>query len=95
MKLSIVMPAFNERQTIRDIVRRVLEVELGAVDKELIIVDDGSSDGTRDILRELDGRDGVRVIYHEQNLGKGAAVAHGFREASGDIVLVAGRRPRI
>jgi SAM-dependent methyltransferase len=88
MKLSIVMPAFNERQTIRDIVRRVLEVELDGVDRELIIVDDGSSDGTRDVLRELDGRNGVRVIYHEQNLGKGAAVARGFREATGDIVLV-------
>ena len=88
MKLSIVMPAFNERQTIRDIVKRVLAVELGGVDKELIVVDDGSSDGTRDILRDFDGRDGVRVIYHDQNLGKGAAVARGFREATGDIVLV-------
>ena len=88
MKLSIVMPAFNERQTIRDIVRRVLEVALEGVEKELVIVDDGSSDGTRDILGDLDGRDGVRVIYHEQNLGKGAAVARGFREATGDVVLV-------
>lgn len=88
MKLSIIMPAFNERQTIRNIVRRVLAVELGGVDKELIVVDDGSTDGTRDILRELDGRDGVRIVYHEQNLGKGAAVTRGFREATGDIVLV-------
>jgi glycosyltransferase involved in cell wall biosynthesis len=88
MKLSIVMPAFNERHTIKDIVRRVLAVELGAVEKELIIVDDASTDGTRDALRDLDGRNGIRVVYHEQNLGKGAAVARGFREATGDIVLV-------
>jgi glycosyltransferase involved in cell wall biosynthesis len=88
MKLSIIMPAFNERQTIKDIVRRVLSVDLGIIDKELIIVDDASSDGTREILRQLDGRDGVHVVYHEKNLGKGAAVARGLREASGDIVLV-------
>lgn len=88
MRLSIVMPAFNERHTIRDIVRRVLAVDLGAIDKELIIVDDGSTDGTREVLREVEGTCGVRVVYHERNLGKGAAVARGFREATGDIVLV-------
>jgi glycosyltransferase involved in cell wall biosynthesis len=88
MKLSIIMPAFNERYTIRDIVGRVLGVEIGAIEKELIIVDDASRDGTREILKDLDGRDGVRVIYHERNLGKGAALARGFREATGDILLV-------
>lgn len=88
MKLSIVMPAFNERHTIKDIVRRVLAVDLGAIEKELIVVDDGSRDGTREILRDLDGQHGVRVVYHEQNLGKGAAVARGFRDATGDIVIV-------
>ena len=88
MKLSIVMPAFNERHTIKAIVTRVLAVDLGAVQKELLIIDDASTDGTRETLRDLDGRDGIRVIYHEQNLGKGAAVARGFREATGDILLV-------
>jgi glycosyltransferase involved in cell wall biosynthesis len=88
MKLSIVMPAFNERHTIREIVRRVFASDLGGLDRELIVVDDASSDGTREILRELDGRDGIHVVYHEKNLGKGAAVARGFREATGDIVIV-------
>jgi glycosyltransferase involved in cell wall biosynthesis len=88
MKLSIVMPAFNERHTIKSIVGRVLAVELGDIHKELIIVDDASTDGTREALQELEGRDGIRVVYHARNLGKGAAVARGFREATGDIVLV-------
>jgi glycosyltransferase involved in cell wall biosynthesis len=88
MKISIVMPAFNERRTIREIVAAVLAVKLDGHEKELIIVDDGSTDGTRDILAELDGRDGVRVVLQPQNFGKGAAVARGFREASGDIVLI-------
>jgi glycosyltransferase involved in cell wall biosynthesis len=88
MKLSIVMPAYNERRTIRDIVAAVLAAPLENTDKELIIVDDGSTDGTRDVLRELDGRNGVRVFFQDRNSGKGAAVARGFREATGDIVLI-------
>ena len=85
MKLSVVMPVYNETSTIREIVRRVGEVPL---DKEILIVDDGSTDGTRDILRELDGRDGVRVFLQPVNQGKGAAVAVGFRYATGDVVVV-------
>jgi glycosyltransferase involved in cell wall biosynthesis len=88
MKLSIIMPAFNERHTIKHIVDRVLAVDIGGIEKELIVVDDASVDGTREILRDLHGRNGVRVVYHERNLGKGAAVARGFREASGDFVLI-------
>ncbi len=85
MKLSVVMPAYNEAKTIREIVRRVQAVP---VEKEIVIVDDGSTDGTRDILRELDGKDGVRVIFQPFNQGKGAAVSTGFREATGDVVIV-------
>ena len=82
------MPAFNERGTIREIVSQVLAVDVAPLEKELLIVDDGSTDGTREILQELDGRDGVRVFLQPANRGKGAAVARGFREASGDILLI-------
>jgi glycosyltransferase involved in cell wall biosynthesis len=88
MKLSIVMPAFNERHTIRDIVSAVLAVDLPGLDRELVIVDDGSTDGTREILAELDGTNGIRVFLQPRNFGKGAAIARGFREASGDVMLV-------
>jgi glycosyltransferase involved in cell wall biosynthesis len=88
MKLSIVMPAYNERKTLREIVARVLAVDLGPIEKELIIVDDGSKDGTRDILRELDGTNGIRAIFQPVNMGKGAAVWTGMRASSGDVVLI-------
>ncbi len=85
MKLSVVMPVYNESKTIREIVRQVLSVP---VEKELLIVDDHSTDGTREILRELDGRDGIRVYFQPVNMGKGAAVSTGFRYAAGDAVIV-------
>ena len=88
MKLSVVMPAYNEQATIRTIVARVLAVDLGPVEKELVIVDDGSKDGTRDILKELDGKDGVRVFFQPHNQGKGAAVWRGMRESTGDMVII-------
>jgi glycosyltransferase involved in cell wall biosynthesis len=88
VKLTVVMPCYNEQATIREIVSRVLAVDLGAVEREVLIVDDGSKDGTRDILAGLDGRQGVRVLLQPVNQGKGAAVARGFREATGDIVLI-------
>ncbi|MFQ6110965.1 MAG: glycosyltransferase family 2 protein [Nitrospinota bacterium] len=84
MKLSIVMPVYNEAAFIREIVKRVLAVDL---DKELIIVDDGSTDGTREILRELED-ERVRVIYHPRNMGKGAALRTGLRECRGSLVVV-------
>ena len=83
------MPCYNERATIREIVARVLAVDLPQqIEKELIIVDDGSKDGTRDILAELDGRDGVRVYLQAHNQGKGAAVARGIRESTGDVLII-------
>ncbi len=86
MKLSVVIPAYNERTTIEDIVRRVREVEF---DKEMIIVDDCSKDGTRDILQriEREAKD-IRVIYHDTNRGKGAALRTGFAAATGELVIV-------
>jgi glycosyltransferase involved in cell wall biosynthesis len=85
MKISVVMPVFNEAATIREIIHRVKEVNL--VD-EVVIVDDGSKDGTREILSELDGKDGTRVILHEFNQGKGAAVRTGILNATGDVVII-------
>lgn len=88
MKLSVVMPAYNERRTIRDILAAVQAVHLEGIDREIVIVDDGSTDGTRDILKELDGQEGVRVFFQPENRGKGAAITRGFKEATGDIMLV-------
>lgn len=84
--LSVVMPVYNERQTVLEIVRRVREVD---IDKELIIVDDGSKDGTREILRrEIEPLDGVRVVYAEKNGGKGSALRTAFRMVRGQITIV-------
>ncbi len=88
MKLSVVMPAYNEKRTIREIVGRVLAVDLGGLDRELVIVDDGSTDGTRDLLRTMDGKDGIRVLFQPRNLGKGAAVWAGLRASTGDVVVI-------
>jgi len=88
MTLSIIMPAYNERRTIRDIVKAVQAVHLPGVEMEILIVDDGSTDGTRDILKELDGQGGVRVLLQPKNCGKGAAVWRGLQEATGDVVLI-------
>jgi glycosyltransferase involved in cell wall biosynthesis len=88
MKLSIVMPAYNEATTLRNIVARVLAVDLPGIEKELLIVDDGSKDGTRELMHEMDGRDGVRALFHPKNIGKGAAVWTGMRASTGDVLLI-------
>lgn len=85
MKLSVVIPVFNEAKTIRDIIKKVGEVDL---DKELVIVDDYSSDGTRDILKGMEGDAKIRIFYHQKNMGKGAALRTGFKQASGDVVII-------
>lgn len=86
MKLSVVIPAYNERETIEELVGRVQAVD---VDKELIIVDDGSADGTRDILAQLAEKYGnVRVVLQPTNMGKGRALRTGFEHAEGDYVIV-------
>jgi glycosyltransferase involved in cell wall biosynthesis len=84
-KLSIIIPVYNEKSTIEEILERVEAIEL-PLEKEIIIVDDGSQDGTRDILKKLSERH--RVIWHERNRGKGAALRTGFGAVSGDIILI-------
>ncbi len=87
-KLSVVVPVFNERNTLVEILRRMRQVRLPeGVDREIIVVDDGSSDGTRQVLSQL-GDSTVRVVMHPENRGKGAAVRTGFAHATGDYVLV-------
>ena len=85
MNLSVVIPVYNEVENIGEILKRVQSTNLAS---EIIIVDDGSRDGTRDTLKRLDGEEGVRVILHERNQGKGAAVITGLRAAQGDILLI-------
>lgn len=86
MKLSVVMPVYNELNTIKKAVEKVLDVKL-PVDKELIIVDDGSTDGTREILKQINDTR-ITIIYHEKNKGKGAAVRTGFSNVKGDIIII-------
>lgn len=85
MNLSVVIPVYNEAENIGEILKRVQSTKLA---DEIVIVDDGSKDGTRATLQNLDGKDNVRVILHERNRGKGAAVMTGLRAARGDILLI-------
>jgi len=85
-KLSVVIPAYNEANTIAEIIDRVQKVEVG-LEKEIIVVDDGSTDGTREILKNLTV-DNLKIFFHEKNQGKGAALRTGFSQATGDIILV-------
>jgi glycosyltransferase involved in cell wall biosynthesis len=81
--LTIVMPVYNERETVRDAISRTLAIDYPVESVELLIVDDGSTDGTRELLAEGDWPDEVRVIEHERNRGKGAALRTGFDNAEG------------
>jgi glycosyltransferase involved in cell wall biosynthesis len=98
MRLSVVIPVFNERLTLPEILERVQAI---SIPKEILVVDDGSTDGTRDVLRQMeaeiaaarragtfDEKNEIRIFYQERNQGKGAAVRRGFAEATGDIVLI-------
>jgi len=90
-RLSVAIPVYNERETLVEILHRIAAVEeRRGVPLEILLVDDGSTDGTRDILRnEIEGRyPNVRVLYHEKNQGKGAAIVTAIREATGDFLIV-------
>ena len=85
MNITVIIPAYNEIDTIEEILSRVQSMEMA---DEILVVDDGSIDGTRDFLKEVDGKGPIRVIYHEKNMGKGAAVTTGMKSASGDVMLI-------
>lgn len=86
MKVSVIIPVHNEKETVMQLVRMVQAVN---IDKEIIIVDDGSTDGTREALKESFKNPGeVKLLLHSRNLGKGAAVRTGLREISGDVVII-------
>jgi glycosyltransferase involved in cell wall biosynthesis len=85
VKLSVLIPVYNEAQTIDQVLRLVSAVP---IEKEILVVDDGSADSTGEILARWDGRDGVRVLRHPRNMGKGRAVSTAIREARGEILLI-------
>ena len=86
MKISILIPAYNEIQTIGEIIKRIEAVEL-SIDKEIIIVDDYSTDGTREFLQNLN-ENNIKVLFHDKNRGKGCAIRSCLKCASGDIILI-------
>ncbi len=101
MRLSIIVPVYNEIDTIAEILRRVRAVDLtvpigfgledGSVvelGREIVVVDDGSADGTRDILRGMEDDPDLKLVLHQENQGKGAAVRTGLQQASGDVMLI-------
>jgi dolichol-phosphate mannosyltransferase len=85
MKLSVIIPVYNEKKTILEIVRQVKAVDL---DKEILIVDDGSTDGTKEQLKSLEGDAEVRIFYHDTNRGKGSAIRTALEHVQGDLVIV-------
>ncbi len=85
MKLSVIIPIYNESKTINEIIKRVQATGLA---DEILAIDDGSTDGSRDILARIDGNENVRVFYHPQNQGKGKAVRTGIENARGDLIII-------
>ncbi len=88
--LSIIIPVYNEKHTIREILSKIRNVDFSAfgVSEEIVIVEDGSQDGTRELLQKLPARPNVSVLYHSHNRGKGAAIATGLQYASGEVILI-------
>ena len=85
MKLSVIIPIYNEKDTLEEIIKRVKDTGLA---DEIVLIDDGSVDGTRNIVKGFQGKEGFIVVFHEKNQGKGAAVRSGFDVATGDVFLI-------
>jgi len=86
-KLSIIIPAYNEKDTVLEIINKIKAVDLGKVMKELIIVDDFSKDGTREILQNIHDKE-IKTHYHKKNMGKGMAIRTGLKHVTGNIVII-------
>jgi len=84
MKISVIVPVYNERNSIAEIIKRIGAV---ALEKQVIVVDDGSSDGTREVLSRLGQDNNIKVLFHDKNRGKGAALRTGISQATGDIII--------
>ena len=85
MKLSIVIPVYNERDTLPTVISKVEAVDY---EKEIILIDDYSTDGTRDVLKDYENREGFQVLYHDRNRGKGSALQTGFSKTNGDVIII-------
>ena len=85
LKLSIVIPIYNERETLETLIARVNSVDY---DKEILLIDDFSSDGTREVLKKYENKENFQVLYHDHNQGKGAALRTGFSNVNGDIIII-------
>ena len=85
MKLSVVIPVYNEKKTLNEL---ILRVEAVSIDKEVIIIDDASTDGTRDLLKKYEKKEGFEVIYQPKNKGKGAALRAGFEIVKGEVIII-------
>jgi glycosyltransferase involved in cell wall biosynthesis len=88
-KLSIIIPCYNEKDTIRTILAEIDEVNLGKTKKEIVIIDDGSKDGTRKILKDLATKNkSIKLLFNKENLGKGASLKRGILESTGDALII-------
>lgn len=87
MKLSVIIPVYNEEKTVKTVLNRVKSVNLKGITKEIIVIDDFSTDGTGGILKKIKGKS-IKILRHSKNMGKGAAIRTGLKHATGDVILI-------